>query len=150
MDILNSRTSSAQILAYDSTFQHWANYGPVPSFVRLDNETSADLENFSLVDKKVQSFQYFPPRNHRANRAERYIRTWKNHFIATLANASPNFPVQQWHNIIPIAEITLNCLLPWHPNPAIPAYHGLTGAPFDFRAHPIAPAGIAILIHEAP
>eukprot|EP01036_Dinobryon_divergens_P033664 gene33664-biopygen26658 len=38
----------------------------------------------------------------------------------------------------------------WQPNPAISAYHGLTGAPFDFRAHPIAPTGTAILIHEAP
>jgi hypothetical protein len=33
---------------------------------------------------------------------------------------------------------------------AISAFHGLTGAPFNFRAHPIAPAGTAILIHEAP
>ena len=146
----NSRTSSSQILAYDTTYQHWSQYGPVPTIVRLDNETSADLEKFLLVDKKVTSFQYFPPQNHRANRAERCIRTWKNHFIATLATASPNFPVQQWHKIIPLAELTLNCLLPWQPNPTISAYHGLTGAPFDFRAHPIAPAGTAILIHEAP
>ena len=55
-----------------------------------------------------------------------------------------------WNKLIPLAEITLNCHLPWQPNPAISAYHGLTGAPFDFHAHPIAPAGIAILIHEAP
>ena len=146
----NSRTSSSQILAYDTTYQHWSQYGPVPSIVRLDNETSADLEKFLLIDKKVASFQYFPPRNHRANRAERCIRTWKNHFIATLATASPKFPIQQWPKIIPLAELTLNCLLPWQPNPAISAYHGLTGAPFDFRAHPIAPAGTAVLIHEAP
>jgi hypothetical protein len=53
-------------------------------------------------------------------------------------------------NLIPLAEIALNCLLLWQPNPAISAYHGLTGAPFDFRAHPIAPAGTAILIHEVP
>ena len=147
---MSSRTSGSYILAYDNTYQHWAQYGPVPSIVRLDNETSADLEKFLLVEKKVTSFQYFPPRNHRANRAKRCIRTWKNHFIATLATASPKFPVQQWHKLIPLAEITLNCLLPWQPNPAISAYHGLTGAKFDFRAHPIAPAGTAILIHEPP
>ena len=39
---------------------------------------------------------------------------------------------------------------PWHPDPSISAYHGLTGAQFDFRAHPIAPAGTAILIFESP
>ena len=150
VEIMPSRTSGSYILAYEKTFQHWSRYGPVPSIVRLDNETSAELEKFLLVDLKVTSFQYFPPANHRANRAERCIRTWKNHFIATLATASPKYPVQQWTKLIPIAELTLNHLLPWQPNPAISAYHGLTGAQFDFRAHPIAPAGTAILIHEPP
>jgi hypothetical protein len=43
-------------------------------------------------------------------------------------------------SLIPFAEDMLNCLLPWHPDPSISAYHGLAGAQFDFRAHPIAPA----------
>ena len=30
------------------------------------------------------SFQYVPPRSHRRNTAERSIRTFKNHFVATL------------------------------------------------------------------
>eukprot|EP01036_Dinobryon_divergens_P037517 gene37517-biopygen29706 len=149
VEIMQSRTSSAYIAAYELTFQHWSRYGSVPSFVRLDNETSLELENFLINEKKV-TFQYFPTGTHRANRAERCIRTWKNHFIATLATASPKFPISQWHKLLPLAELTLNCLLPWHPNPAISAYHGLTGAQFDFRAHPIAPAGTAILIHEPP
>ena len=74
----------------------------------------------------------------------------KNHFIATLATTSAKFPITQWHKLLPLAELTLNSLLPWHSNPAISAYHGLTGAKFDFRAHSIAPAGTAILIHEPP
>ena len=149
VETMQTRTSAAYIAAYDLTFKHWSRYGSVPSFVRLDNETSQELENFLLNEKKV-SFQYFPTGTHRANRAERCTRTWKNHFIATLATTSPNFPISQWHKLLPIAELTLNCLLPWHPNPAISAYHGLTGTQFDFRAHPIAPAGTAILIHEPP
>ena len=150
VEIMQSRTSAAYILAYGNTFQHWSRYGLVPAIVRLDNETSTDLEKFLLDELKVKNFQYFPTRNHRANRAERCIRTWKNHFIATLATASPIFPISYWNKLIPLAELTLNCLLPWQPNPSISAYHGLTGALFDFRAHPIAPAGTAILIHEAP
>jgi hypothetical protein len=63
--------------------------------------------------------------------------------------ASSKFPTSYWNKLIPLAEISLNCLLPWQPNPAISAYHGLTGAPFDFRAHPVSPAGTSILIHEA-
>jgi hypothetical protein len=52
---MNSRTAGSYITAYDNTYKHWAQYGPVPSIVRLDNETSADLENFLLVEKKVTS-----------------------------------------------------------------------------------------------
>ena len=47
-----------------------------------------------------------------ANRAERVMRTWKNHFIATLATASLKFPLTQWDRLIQHAHITLNCLLP--------------------------------------
>jgi hypothetical protein len=144
---MQSRTSGSYVQAYEKTFDHWAQYGPVPS---IDNETSAELEIFLLEVKKVKAFQYFPPGNHRANLAERCIRTWKNHFIATLATTLPNFPIAHWHKLIPLAELTLNCLLPWQPNPEISAYHGLTGYKFDFRAHPIAPAGTAILIYESP
>ena len=147
---MQSRTSGSYVQAYAKTFDHWTHYGPVPSIVRLDNETSVELETFLLEVKKVESFQYFPPGNHRANRAERCIRTWKNHFTATLATTSPKFPIAHWHKLIPLAELTLNCLLPWQPNPEISAYHGLTGSKFDFRAHPIAPAGTAILIFESP
>jgi len=148
---MTSRTSSSYIAAYGRTFKHWSQHGSsIPSIVRLDNETSHELEKFLLEDMKVTSFQYFPTGNHRANRAERCIRTWKNHFIATLATASPNFPVAYWNKLLPLAILTLNNLLPWHPNPNISAYHGLHKAQFDFRAHPIAPAGTAILIHDKP
>ena len=148
---MQSRTSGSYVQAYAKTFDHWARYGPVPSIVRLDNETSVELETFLLEEvKQVKTFQYFPPGNHRANRAERCIRTWKNHFTATLATTSPKFPIAHWHKLIPLAELTLQCLLPWQPNPDISAYHGLTGSKFDFRAHPIAPAGTAILIFESP
>jgi len=144
---LPSRHDTAYIDAYKRTYDHWTQFGPVPDIVRLDNETSTKLEAYI---KTFATFQYFPPGNHRANRAERVMRTWKNHFIATLATASPKFPLTQWDRLIQHAEITLNCLLPWHPDPSISAYHGLTGAKFDFRAHPIGPAGTAVLIHDKP
>jgi hypothetical protein len=89
---MTSRTSASYIAAYESTFFYWSRYGHVPSFIRLDAETSIDLEKF-LVDEKKVTFQYFPTGTHRANRAERCIRTWKNHFISILATASPKFPM---------------------------------------------------------
>ena len=144
---MSSRHHTAYIKAYSQTFDFWATYGPLPAVVRLDNETSHQLEAFIAPHA---SFKYFAPGNHRASRAERGIRTWKNHFIATLATASSKFPLNQWDQLLPLAELTLNCLLPWHPDPTISSFHGLTGAMFDFRAHPIAPAGTAILIHDKP
>ena len=45
---MQSRTSGSYVQAYEKTFDHWARYGPVPSIVRLDNETSAELEIFLL------------------------------------------------------------------------------------------------------
>jgi hypothetical protein len=108
-----SRTSASYIAAYDRTFLHWSRYGQAPSFVRFDAETSTDLKTFLRDDKKV-TFQYFPTGTHRANRAER---TWKIHFISTLATAFPTFPMSYWNKLIPLAELTLNCLLPWQPNP---------------------------------
>ena len=65
-------------------------------------------------------------------------------------SASSKFPTSYRNKLIPLAEISLNCLLPWQLHPAIFAYHGLAGAPFDFCAHLIAPVGTSILIHEAP
>ena len=144
---LHSRHHTSYIDAYRRTYDFWKQYGSIPAIVCLDNETSTQLQQFI---ETFATFTYFPPGNHRANRAERGIRTWKNRFIATLAKCSLKFPMQHWHDLIPIAEITLNCLLPWHPDPSISAYHGLTGAKFDFRAHPLGPAGTSVIIHDKP
>jgi hypothetical protein len=40
--------------------------------------------------------------------------------------------------------------MPYKPNPTISAYAGLHGGSHDFRSHPIAPAGIKIIIHDKP
>ena len=50
---MTSRTSASYIAAYENTFLHWSRYGHVPSFVRLDAETSTDdLEQFLQKEKK--------------------------------------------------------------------------------------------------
>ena len=40
--------------------------------------------------------------------------------------------------------------IPYEPNPTISAYAGICGAPYDFRAHPLAPLGAHVLIHDKP
>ena len=58
---------------------HSARYGPMPPFIRLDNEISAELETFLLDPKKVKSeITALTEQNERC-----IIRTWKKHFIAT-------------------------------------------------------------------
>jgi hypothetical protein len=104
--------------------------GRVSEWIRLLSawilKSPPTLKKLLTAVKKV-TFQYFSTGTHRANLAERSIRTWKKYFISTLGTASPKFPLSYWTKLIPLAEITLNCLLPWHPNPAISAYYGLTG-----------------------
>ena len=63
---MSSRNHTSYIAAYNKTFEFWYQYGPLPAVVRLDNETSHQLEAFI---KPHATFNYFAPGNHRANHA---------------------------------------------------------------------------------
>ena len=130
------------------TLNFFAHLGRKPAFQRLDNETSGSLETFALENNI--SIQYCPPHIHRSLKAERAIRTLKNHFISTLCTAAPEFPMALWDELLPQAEICLNHLLTYSPNPSVSAYAGLHGGALDFLRHPIAPAGTRVLIHDKP
>jgi hypothetical protein len=78
--------------------------------------------------------QLVPPGIHRANAAERAIRTFKNHIIAGLCSTDPDFPIQLWDRIIPQAILSLNLLR----------------ASRVYNHTPIAPPGTHVLIHEKP
>ena len=105
--------------------------GRKPIFQRLDNETSTALETFARTNSI--SIQYCAPHQHRALKAERAIRTFKNHFIATLCTVAEDFPLGLWDELLPQAELCLNHLLPYPSNTIISAYAGLHGGPFDFE-----------------
>ena len=126
----------------------FTNLGKKPFYQRLDNETSVALESFFKAEKI--SIQYCPPGQHRANNAERSIQTFKNHLISTLATTDPTFPLKLWDRLLPQVELCVNHLLPYKPNPTISAYAGTHGGSHNFRAHPIAPAGIKVLVHDKP
>ena len=72
----------------------------------LDNECSEDLQR--AFRKYNVDFQKDKPHLHRANAAERAIQTFKNHMKAILASLDPNFPVGEWHRLLPQVELTLN------------------------------------------
>ena len=89
----------------------------------------------------LRSFQYVPPNNHQANMAEIAVRDGKTHLIAILCGVHPSFPHSEWDRLVPYAELTLNLLRPFGPDPSKSAHTGVYGSPYDFAAHPLAPAG---------
>ena len=144
---MTSRRQTSYITAYKSTLSFWEVLGHKPLYQRLDNETSSALEQYA--SKNNVSIQYCPPGQHRSLKAERAIRTFKNHFISTLCTVSSDFPFNLWDKLLPQTELCLNHLIPYGPNPHLSAYEGLLGCKFDFRAHPIVPTGSKVLIHQA-
>ena len=121
--------------------------GAKPNMYLLDNEFSNELE--LALQKNNIKYQLAPPHNHRSNKAERAIQTFKEHFIAGINSVNPNFPITEWDRLIEQAEITLNLLRSSRLNPNLSAYSHLYGM-FSFNKTPMAPPGTRIILHEKP
>ena len=132
VETMKSRHHADYIAAYKKTLNFFARLGRRPAFQRLDNETSGALEAFAISSNI--DIQYCPPHNHRSLKAERAIRTFKNHFIATLCTVAPEFPLQLWDELLLQVEICLNHLIPYSSNPSVSAYAGIHGGAFDFAS----------------
>ena len=142
-----NRSANCILTAYQQAHCLLVKAGLRPKLQRLDNECSTILKEF-LQDEEID-FQLTPPGIHRRNAAERAIRTFKNHFIATLSSTDPAFPISLWDKLIPQALITLNLLRGSRMNPKLSAYAQVKGE-FDYNRTPLAPPGIRVLIHEKP
>jgi hypothetical protein len=145
---MKSRNAAQYVEALETTLNHYKDLGHTVKLQRLDNETSQQVQR--MLRQRNISIQYVPPNNHRANRAERAIRDVKNHLISMLATANPGCPLDLWDEFIPQLNITINLLRPFGPDHSKSAYYGVHKHHFDFAAHPMAPCGTAVLIHEAP
>jgi len=146
-ELMPDRSAPSYVTAYRSAIDFFRSKGHVFSIARLDNETSSLLERF-FTDEAEIPFQYISAGSHRANKAERAIRAWKNHFIAGLATVDPKFPMDRWSDLKEQAELTLNHLRPFADSHSISAYEGIFGQKFDFLAHPLAPPGIKVLVYD--
>ncbi len=97
---MRSRSATELTSAYQRIYARWKATGVIcPNWHVLDNEAPAELvreicENGCHVEKT-------PADIHRRNIAERAIQTYKSHFIATLAGVSDDFPIHQWHVLVP-------------------------------------------------
>ena len=143
---MKSRHKQSYLEAHQEGLAFFTDHGYRPRFQRLDNETSRDFLTY-LQENNI-AVDLAPPHQHRRNKAERAIRTFKNHFIATLAGLHASFPLYAWNELLPHIEITLNLLRP-SPEQRQAAWSHLHGE-YDFNAHPLAPPGTAVTIHEKP
>ena len=91
VETLRSRSGNDITDAYRRATSFWTLRGIIPEYLRLDNETSAQLAAF-CANERV-SMEYVPPGSKCTNKAERAIATWKAHFIAGFATTDPSFPI---------------------------------------------------------
>ena len=133
---LRNRTASEIKRVFQSVIHYLHARGPRPRLHTLDNEASSILHDY-LCSEEVE-YQLVPPHIHRQNASERAIHTFKNHFMAGLANTDPNFPLSNWCRLLPQAELTHNLLRASRLNPKLSAYAQLEGT-FDFTRTPSHP-----------
>ena len=139
-----SKSDTHRIAAYNETYQRLRARNQAPTEHILDNEVSAAFK--SAITTNNCTFQLVPPHLHRRNKAERAIRTFKDHFLAILAGTAPTFPSNRWDLLLPQAELTLNLLRPGT-DPTKSAWECLFGT-YNFDATPMGPAGCKVLIHN--
>ena len=144
---LKNRTANEILRAHDKLVQYLTKRGYVPKLHMLDNEVSKIVKEYD--EENSIAFQLVPPHNHRRNAAERAIRTWKNHFIATLCSTDKTFPMHLWCRIMPQATMSLNMLRACRHNLKLSAYEALEGT-FNYDATPMAPPGCKVIAFEAP
>jgi hypothetical protein len=143
-----SRSHTDYINSYDNAMEFWKSHGIEPNFLLIDNESSKELVEF-LTLKNIE-VKMCPPKMHRTLKAERAIRTWKNHLLASLATADNDFPLYLWNLIVPQVETTLNLMRQSTASQHISAWQAVHKSPYDFKSNPFAPIGIKIIAHDKP
>jgi hypothetical protein len=130
--------------AWESVYKRLCFHGHPVHLHILDNECSQDLKD-AFLSYQI-SFQRVPPKEHRANAAERAIRTFKNHFVSILCTVDSQFPLSEWDRLLPQATLTLNLLRSSRIHPSLSAYASMFGN-FDYNRTPLAPPGTKVVAH---
>ena len=84
--------------ATEAGLSYFAAHGIEAKILRLDNQVSESVRE--LLRKQDVTIDITPVGQHRRNKAERAIRTYKNHFIATLAGVDPECPLELWPDFL--------------------------------------------------
>jgi hypothetical protein len=143
---VSNRSGEQQAKAHASGLAFFKKLGVTShDYAVLDNEISPEVRQ---VYSPVCAIQFVPPNTHRANKAERGIRTFVNHFIAILCGCDPTFPMKLWDELLPQAEVTLNMLRSSALSVHVSAYQHLRGT-WDWNRYPLAPLGMLVVTHDS-
>ncbi len=144
---MKNRTSGEMIRAYQTLINRLRSAGIAPKQHILDNECSSDFKE--TIKANNMTYQLVPPHDHRRNKAEKAIQTFKDHFVAILCGADTSFPLNLWDLLLRQAEHTLNMLRPARMTPTVSAYTYLWGQ-HDYNTNPFAPLGCKVESHLVP
>jgi hypothetical protein len=98
---MKSSSASEWVKAYEHIHQELTSRGFKPKLQTLANEASTTLKCFFTTNG--MQYQLVPPHCHRRKADARYVRTFKEHFVAGLASVDPDFPLQLWYRLLPQA-----------------------------------------------
>jgi hypothetical protein len=82
-----SRSGTDLLAALQRAVKFFSDNGAAPLLVRMDNECATATKEW--LKKAPIKLELTPVAQHRTNKAERAISTWKDHFIAVLATTDP-------------------------------------------------------------
>jgi hypothetical protein len=85
--------------AYKQPFELLSAKNFTPKLNEMDNQATQDIKTF--LTKNDCKLQLVELHNHPINAAERAIQTFKDAFIAALANIDSSFPLQLWYRLTP-------------------------------------------------
>ncbi len=142
-----SRGGSDLLAALQRAVKFFRERGMSVQLIRMDNECAKITKDW--IDDETMTLELTPVASHRTNKAERAIRTWKDHFIATLATTDPECPLFLWDDFKEQSELTLNSMRTSRVHPLLSAWEALCGK-FDIMATPIAPLGMKVMVHDTP
>jgi hypothetical protein len=138
----------ATITAFREAILFWRDKGIIIDTVRMDNQCSTAVRTMAATLNVTLGF--VPPHDKSPNRAERAIRTAKNHLIAARAGFHRDCPTIYLDKCVQQIEMVLNLIHPYEYDPTISAYQGVRGHTVNFQQHPIAPVGSKVLTWDSP
>ena len=144
---MKNREKETMVETFQQIYDFLIKRNMTPKLHVMDNECSKLLSDY--IQNNNTTIQFVEAHNHKINAAERAIQTFKNHFVAGLCTAHPQFPLQLWCELLPQAEISLNLLRRARCNNKLSAYAVYNGE-FNFDKTPLAPPGTKALVFEDP